>query len=239
VDASISANSTTGRMRAAAVAGLAMAIVSLLVSALHSMPDVAITLARNGAITSFPPTMLSFPYWVAGTVGDPIVIVTAAVVGIGLLAAARRTGQRTARSAAYGAFCYAGVRAVWAITTILYASALGNLTPGSNLSDLASLALLKGLAGAAVGITGGLVMASFLLLYFARTKVYVGKTGALLIMMSVPFAMLSKASSGFLWTYVMAALSLILMAVKSIGIGMMSVALWQQAYDPRTEDLRS
>ncbi len=216
-------------MKAGAIAGIVLAVVAVLVSDMHSVPDLVITVAQRRGNMITLPEGLAFPYWVAGAIGEPVLIVSIVIFGLGFLAAWRQTGERAAKAAAIVAFVYAAERIFWMAATLNYAVAVGTVQATSDLSSLALPGMLKGIAALIAGITAGIVMASFLMVYFSRTGIALGKTGGLLVVLAVPVGIVVKTLTLWVWPYEMTVIFMLSMGAKSVGIALMSIALYQQA----------
>ncbi|MBO3842869.1 MAG: hypothetical protein FGF48_10735, partial [Candidatus Brockarchaeota archaeon] len=88
---------------------------------------------------------------------------------------------------------------------------------------------LKGISVLIAGIIGGIVLASFIALYFSRTGVKMGKIGGLLVVITVAVGIPVKALATWILPYVLTGAFLLLMVLKSLGLVFVIIALYQQA----------
>lgn len=216
-------------MKAGAIAGIIIAIVAVLLSDMHSVPDLVITLAQGRGNVIVLPEGFTFPYWLAGAVGEPILIISIFVFGLGFIGAWRKIGEKTAKTAGIIAFIYGAERIFEAIATVKYAIDVESVRATGDLTSLIFPGMLKGMSALITGITGGIILASLIAIYFSRTGIKLGKIGGLLVIITVATGILVKTLSLWIWPYGMTAAFLLLMCTKSMGIAFMSIALYQQA----------
>ena len=212
-----------------------LAIVSVLVSDMHAVPDLVLTLAQNSANRVILPEGFAFPYWLAGVVGEPILVLSIFAFALGLVGAWRKTGERSAKIASIVAFIYAAERVFWAIADVQYARAVEALLTTGDMTSLTLPGMLKGIIALVDGITAGIILALFLTIYFSRTKTRLGEVGGMLVLIAVSAGIVVKTASLWVWPYQLITAFLLSMVAKSVGIALMSSALYQQATsDPAT-----
>ncbi len=216
-------------MKAGAMAGAIIAVVGTFVGDMHSVPDLVITLAQGRGNVIVLPEGFAFPYWLAGTVGEPILIISIFIFGLGFIGAWRKTGEKTAKIAGIIAFIYSAERIFLAIATVKYAIGVESVRATGDLTSLVFPGMLKGISALVAGVLA-VILASFVSIYFSRMGIKLGKIGGLLLAITVAMGMgIQVALSLWIWPYGMTAAFLLLMCTHSVGIAFMSIALYQQA----------
>lgn len=216
-------------MKAGAIAGVIIAVVAVLSADMHSVPDLVITLAQGRGNVIVLPEGFAFPYWLAGVVGEPILIISIFIFGLGFIGAWRKTGEKTAKTAGIIAFIYSAERIFFAIATVKYAIGVESVRATGDLTSLVFPGMLKAISGLPAGVLA-VILASFVSIYFSRMGIKLGKIGGLLLAITVAMGMgIQVALSLWIWPYGMTAAFLLLMCTHSVGIAFMSIALYQQA----------
>lgn len=216
-------------MKAGAISGVVLAVVSVLVSDMHAVPDLIITLAQGKGNTISLPEGFAFPYQLAGAVGEPILIMSILLFGLGFFGAWKKTGRKSAKTASVIAFFYAITRIFEAIITLNYATAVESARTTGDLNILELPGMLLGIGAAFTGITGGIVLASCIAVYFSHVGIKLGKIGGLIVVTAVATGMVTKTLSLWVWPYALTAAFVILMCAKSVGIAFISNSLYRQA----------
>jgi len=93
-------------MKVGAVAGIILSIFSILVSDMHTVPDLILRLAQGSANKIIIPRGLEFPYWVTGIAAGPILVVSIYLFGLGFIGAWKKTGEKTAQISGIVALIY-------------------------------------------------------------------------------------------------------------------------------------
>lgn len=215
-------------MKAGALAGVTIAIVGQLVPDLHTVPDLVITLAQSGGNVIVLPEGIAFPYWLAGVVGEPILIVSFLLVGLGFIGAWRKTREKTARIAGIVALIFSAERIFWAIADVSYATAVESVQATGDMTGLVFPGMLKGIAALFGGIIA-VILASFIFVYFSRMGIKLGKVGGLLDVTAVATGIAAKTLTLWIWPHELTAVFVLLMVTKNVGIVFWSGALFQQA----------
>ena len=216
-------------MKAGAVAGIFLSIFAVLISDMHTISDLILTLIQNGDNQVILPNGIEFPYWVTGVAASPILVTSIFLFGIGFIGAWKKTGERMAIISAVVAFIYATTHIFAALADIQYAKAVEILQVSGDLSGLAFPGMLRGVSALIIGITGGFIMTSCMAIYFHRSKNSIGKAGALLALVAIFIGIFVKTLALWFLPYEMMVAFLLLMCLKSVGITFMSGALYQQA----------
>lgn len=212
-----------------AIAGIVFSVFAMLVSDMHTASDLVLTLFQNTDNQAVLPSGVEFPYWVTGVAASPILVVSIFLFGLGFIGAWKKTGNRMAQISAVAAFIYAAIEVFAGIADIQYARAVELLQITGDLSGLAFPGLLRGISALIIGITGGLIMTSCIAIYLHQSKNRIGKIGALLAIISIFIGILVKTSALWFLPYEMMVAFLLLMGLKSVGIVLISGALYQQA----------
>lgn len=212
-----------------AAAGVVLAIFSVIVEDMHTVVDLILAL---GGETLILPEGFAFPFQVTGLVVNPILAIAGIVFGLGLIGAWRKTGERTAQWAGLAAILYGVAQGVAAVADIRYARALEALQAGMAVSVLAGPGLWRGISALLLGLTGGLILSALLLIYFRRTENTLGKTGAVIVLITVAIGIVVKTLSLWLYPAALMTVFLLVMALKSVGLVFISGALYQQASIP-------
>ncbi|MEM2940934.1 MAG: hypothetical protein QW304_05235 [Thermoproteota archaeon] len=88
-------------MKIGAVACGIMAVAALFVSDMHGAQDLVIILAQAKGSVFVLPEGSAFPYWLAGVVGEPVLITAIYIFGLGFIGAWKKTGEKTAKTAVF------------------------------------------------------------------------------------------------------------------------------------------
>lgn len=216
-------------MKTGAIACGIMAIAAVIVSDMHATQDLVIVLAQAKGSVFLLPEGSAFPYWLAGLVGEPILITAIYIFGLGFIGAWKKTGEKTAKKAGVLAFIYGTARIFSAIAAALYAMAVESVQVTGDLTKLVFPGMLKGVSVLIAGIIGGIIFASFIALYFSRTGVKLGKIGGMIVVIAVAMGIPVKTLATWILPYVLTGAFLLLMAVKSVGLVFVIIALYQQA----------
>ena len=216
-------------MKIGAVAGIFLFIFAVLISDMHTVSDLVLTLIQNSDNQVVMPNGIEFPYWVTGVAASPVLVKSIFLFGVGFIGAWKKTGERMALISAVVAFIYATTHIFAALADIQYAKAVEILQVSGDLSGLAFPGMLRGVSALIIGITGGFIMTSCMAIYFHRSKNSIGKAGALLSITAIFIGIFVKTLALWFLPYEMMVAFLLLMCLKSVGITFMSGALYQQA----------
>jgi hypothetical protein len=221
---------TSNRLiRVGAVAGVFFAICSTLVSDMHTVADLVLDVAKNSGAAMKLMRGLEFPFWMTGVVAGPVVAVSAFLFGLGFIGARQRGRDTMATLSAAAAFVYCAAEIFAAVADVHYARAIEGLQIVGDMGRLNGPGTLRGISALAVGVIGGIVMTFFIAMHFQARRIRIGKVGALLALASVLTGILVKTLSLWLWPYELMAAFLVLMGLKSVGIALISGALYQEA----------
>ncbi len=216
-------------IKTGAFSGVVFSIFAMLVSDMHTIPDLLLTFIQNDGKQAALPQGIDFPFWVTGAAVSPILVVSIFLFGLGFWGAWKKTGERMAQISAIVAFIYSFAEIAAAFADIQYAKAIQALQVTGDINVLASPGLLRGISALIIGITGGLIMLSCMAIYFHRSKNQIGKTGALVAITSIFIGIIVKTLALWFLPYEMMVAFLLLMGLKSVGLIFISGALYQQA----------
>ena len=198
----------------------------------HEIPDLVLTIYKQkGAIVNLPEGF-TFPYWIAGIVYEPIMVVCLILFGMGFLSIWKKTRQRIALVNMLVIFVYAVTRTFWGWVDINYAQSVEVLNMTNNWDTFASAEMFRGIGSGINGVVAT-TLAICLTLFFIRTNknkpnINLGKIGGIMVIATLLPSVITKTLSLWYLPYVMTGIFSVLMTLKSFGIGLMAIDVYRQ-----------
>ena len=205
-----------------------LAVFSMLVSDMHTIPDLILALPENTAQGATLPAGIEFPYLITGLLAGPIMVIAISLFGAGFIGAWQITREKLAFFSGIAAFGYGAAAIFAAFADIHYAAAVAALQANGDLNLLTIPGTVRGISALLMGVIGGLVMTICMGLYFRKRGHRTGFVGAALALTAIIAGILVKTLALWFLPYYMMGAFLILMGIKSVGITLMSLALYQQ-----------
>lgn len=204
-----------------------MAITSVILPVLHAIPDLGVIQSQ----LTHSPLSLSyetvFSYWIAGVVMEPILMISFSVFGLYFFLEERETHQKIGRFIGGVCVLYILGRIFWAYSTLNYFNIISQHLNTSQLDVLLIPGMLKGIS-ALIGGFFAIMLTVFLYKYFSVLKdgySFFGRLGALIILISTLTAIVVKTLAMWYFPYAFTILFIIALAIKSIGINFIGIAL--------------
>jgi hypothetical protein len=221
-------------IRIGAIAWGVLAVFAAVIPAFHGLPDlVLINVSRQAGSAVNLPEGFAFPYLLAGVIYEPVLVICIVLFGICFVSIWKTTKEKSAFINLIGIFIYAGTRAFWAWVDINYARAIGALERSGSWEEFASAEMFKGL-GAGINGLVGIGLAVCLTIFFIRSdkdgrRWNVGTVGAIIVAVSVFLSVVTKTLTLWYFPFVLTAMFSVFLTLKSIGLGMMAIAIYQRA----------
>ncbi len=220
-------------IKTGAIAWGVLAFFSSVIPVFHAIPDLVLTIYKQDGSTVNLPEGFTFPYWIAGTVYEPIMVICLVLFGTGFLSIWKKTRQKIALVNVLVIFVYAVTRAFWGWLHINYAQSVEVLGATSNWEAFASAEMFQGL-GAAINGVVAITLVVCLTLFFSRTNkdrsnTNLGKIGGIIVLASLIPAVVANVLSRWYLPYAMTGVFIVLMNSKSLGLGLMAIDLYRQS----------
>ena len=206
--------------------GVLAAIVSVLVSDMHTVSDLII----QGAIAqdALIPLEICFPYQVSGYIGQPLLGVF--VIGFGLTwyLLFVKNKKKLVWFASITLIIWGITGFVAAIADILYADAIVSFINDFDSSVLIIPGYIRGISALVIGLLGGVVFTTLALIHFGQNKNNLGITGSVIMIISVIIGIPLKAFSSSHNPALLMGVFLGMMVCKSIGLSLIAIAVGRE-----------
>lgn len=202
-----------------------LATAAALVSDMHGIGDWFISSMQSRKLLLNPAPIYGAPYAIAGYFGEPLLIVSIAMLNAGLYGCWLKYHKPVALVAAVIGVLYVLERVFWSYVTINFAKTIQAHPAINDYFILTQAGFLKGLGALFGGLIGGLGFSTALTILFFTIRNPYGIAGglivvaAMLIGMPVKIYFMSHISSTVLTTFIVS------MIIKNFGIALMGMGL--------------
>jgi hypothetical protein len=207
-----------------------LATVATLVSDMHGIGDWFISSLQVRKYALDPAPIYSSPYTIAGYFGEPMLILSIAMLTAGLYGTWLKYHKYIALIAMIIGLLYILERVFWSYVTINFANSIQSHPIIHDYTVLARAGFLKGLGALFGGLIGGFAFSTTLTLLFFSIRNPYGLAGGLIVLAAMLIGMPAKiyfmnhVSSVVLTTFIVS------MVVKNFGIILMGVGLLQESW---------
>lgn len=206
-----------------------LATAATLVSDMHGLGDWFIASLQTRKYALNPAAIYATPYTIAGYFGEPLIILSIAMLTAGLYGCWLKYHQPIALIAVVIGIPYILERVFWSYVTTHFAHSIQMHPTIQNYTLLTQAGFLKGLGALLGGLIGGFGFSTALTILFFSLRNPYGLAGGLIVLVTMLIGMPAKiyfmnhVSSAVLTTFVMS------MVIKNFGIVFMGVGLLQES----------
>jgi len=206
-----------------------LATAATLVSDMHGIGDWFIASLQTRKYALNPSPIYSTPYTIAGYFGEPLLIISIAMLTVGLYGSWLKYHKSIALIAMIIGILYILERIFWSYVTINFANSIQSHPTINDYTVLTQAGFLKGLGALFGGLIGGFGFSTALTLLFFSLRNPYGIAGgliviaAMLIGMPVKIYFMNHVSATMLTTFIVS------MVIKNFGIVFMGIGLLQEA----------
>jgi len=202
-----------------------LATAATLVSDMHGIGDWFISSLQTRKLALNPASIYGAPYTIAGYFGEPLLILSIAMLTAGLYGSWLKYHNSIALIAMSIGILYILERLFWSYVTVNFASSIQSHSIINDYSALTQAGFLKGLGALFGGLIGGFGFSIALTVLFFSLRNSYGITGGLIVLVAMLIGMPAKiyfmnhVSTVALITFIIS------MVVKNFGIVFMGVGL--------------
>jgi hypothetical protein len=206
-----------------------LATTATLVSDMHGIGDWFISSLQTRKFALNPASIYSVPYTVAGYFGEPLLILSIAMLNVGLYGSWLKYHKSISLIAAFIGILYILERVFWSYVTINFANSIQSHPIINDYTVLTQAGFLKGLGALFGGLIGGFGFSTALTLLFFSIRNPYGIAGGLIVIAAMLIGLPAKiyfmnhVSSVVLTTF------MISMVIKNFGIVLMGVGLLMES----------
>ena len=208
-----------------AIGAFFMATSATLVSDMHGIGDWFISSYQTRKLPLNPAPIFSAPYKIAGYFGEPLLIISIALLTVGLYGCWLKYQKPIAMMAVVIGVLYIFERVFWSYVTTNFANNIQIHQMISDYSILKQAGFLKGLGALLGGLIGGFGFSIVLTILFFNLQNPYGIAGGIIIICSMLIGMPAKI---FFMTHISSTVLVIFMlsmVIKNFGIVFMGVGL--------------
>lgn len=206
-----------------------LAVAATLVSDMHGIGDwfISSLQARKSALD--PASVYAVPYTIAGWFGEGFLILSIAMLNVGLYGTWLKTQRTIALIAVVIGILYLLERVFWSYVTVNFARSIQAQAAILDYTVLTRAGFLKGLGALFGGLIGGFGFSIALTVLFFNLKNPFGMAGGLIVMAAMLVGMPAKiffmnhVTSTVLTTFMLA------MLIKNFGIVFIGIGLLMEA----------
>jgi hypothetical protein len=208
-----------------------LATTATLVSDMHGLGDWFISSLQARKYALNPAPIYGTPYTIAGWFGEPLLILSIAMLTVGLYGSWLKYHKSTALIAMLIGILYILERIFWSYVTVNFANAIQMHPTIHDYAVLKQAGFLKGLGALFGGLVGGFGFSTALTLLFFSLRNPYGIAGgivvvtAMLIGMPAKIYFINQVSSAVLTIFI-----IISMVLKNFGIVFMGVGLLMESF---------
>ena len=206
-----------------------LATAATLVSDMHGIGDWFLSSLQVRKYALNPASIYSAPYTIASYFGEPLLILSIAMLTAGLYGSWLKYHKSVALIAVVIGILYILERVFWGYATINFANSIQRHHIIEDYALLTRAGFLKGLGALFGGLIGGFGFSTMLTLFFFSIKNPYGMAGGLIVIAAMLIGMPAKiffinhVSSAVLTTFIIS------MVVKNFGIALMGVGLFLES----------
>jgi hypothetical protein len=202
-----------------------LATAATLVSDMHGLGDWYISSLQVKNIALDPAKIFATPYQIAGFFGEPLLIISIAMMTSGLYGCWLKYGKAVALVAVAIGILYLLERIFWSYTSLNFAQNIQIHTRIEDYSVLKQAGLLKGIGALLGGVIGGFGFTTVLTLFFTSIRNPYGIAGGLIILLAMIIGMSAKIYFMNHVSPVVLTVFMISMVIKNFGIVFLGVGL--------------
>ena len=207
-----------------------LATAATLVSDMHGIGDWFISSLQIRKIALDPASIYVAPYTIDGYFGEPLLIISIAMLTVGLYGNWLKYHQPIALIATIVGILYILERVFWSYVTINFANSIQIHSVISDYTLLAQAGFLKGLGALLGGLIGGFGFSIALTVLFFNIRNPYGVAGGLIVLATMLIGMLVKIYFMSHVSSTVLTIFIISMVIKNFGIILMGVGLLQEAW---------
>jgi hypothetical protein len=202
-----------------------LAIAATLVSDLHGLGDWYISSLERRGYALNPASIYSTPYTIAGSFGEPLLIISIVMLTIGFYGSWLKYHKSIALVVIVIGILYMFERVFWSYVTINFANSIQTHPTINDYTMLAQAGFLKGLGALFGGLIGGFGFSVAITVFFYILQNPYGIVGGLIVIAAMLIGMPAKiyfmnhVSSTVLTIFILS------MVIKNLGIVLMGVGL--------------
>lgn len=212
-----------------AIGAFFMATSATLVSDLHGIGDWFISSFQARKLDLNPAPIFSAPYKIAGYFGEPLLIISIALLTVGLYGCWLKYQKPVAMIAVIIGVLYILERLFWGYVTTNFANNIQIHQVISDYSILKQAGFLKGLGALLGGLIGGFGFSTVLTILFFNLHNPYGITGGIIIICAMLIGMPAKIYFMTNITEPVLIVFIISMVFKNFGIVLMGVGLLMES----------
>lgn len=202
-----------------------LATAATLVSDMHGIGDWFISSLQSGNYVLNPAPIYSTPYSIASYFGEPLLILSIAMLTAGLFGCWLKYHRPIALIAVAIGILYMLERVFWSYVTINFANSIQSHPIINDYNVLTQAGFLKGLGALFGGLIGGFGFSTALTILFFRIRNPYGMAGGLIVLAAMLIGMplkiyfVNHVSAAILTTFIIS------MVIKNFGIVFMGMGL--------------
>lgn len=206
-----------------------LATSATLVSDMHGLGDWFVASLQNRNYPLNPATIYATPYTIAGYFGEPLLILSIAMLTAGLYGIWLKDHHPFALITVFVGILYLLERVFWSYVTTHFAHSIQMHPTITDYTVLTQAGFLKGMGALLGGLIGGFGFSTALTILFFTLRNPYGMVGGLIVLAAMLIGMPAKiyfmnhVSSAVLTTFVVS------MVVKNFGIVFMGVGLFVES----------
>jgi len=212
-----------------AIGAFFLATSATLVSDMHGIGDWFVSSLQVRKYTLNPAPIYGTPYTITGYFGEPLLIISIAMLTTGLYGSWLKYHKPIALVAVIIGILYILERIFWSYVTINFANSIQSHPMINDYTILTKAGFLKGLGALLGGLIGGFGFSIALTLLFFSLRNPYGIAGGLIVITAMLIGMPAKiyfmnhVSTAVLTTFIIS------MVIKNIGIIFMGVGLLRES----------
>lgn len=206
-----------------------LATAATLVSDLHGIGDWYISSFQARKVALDPAPIFAAPYTIAGYFGEPLLILSIAMLNVGLYGSWLKNHQPIALIAMFVGIMYILERIFWSYVTIHFANSIQVHAIITDYKVLTQAGFLKGLGALLGGLIGGFGFSTVLTLFFFSLRNPFGMAGGLIVLATMLIGMPAKIYFMDHVNSTVLTIFIISMLIKNFGIVFMGVGLLMES----------
>ena len=207
-----------------------LATAATLVSDMHGIGDWFVSSFQTRKLALNPASIYSAPYTIAGYFGEPLLILSIAMLNVGLYGCWLKYHRPIALIAVVIGIVYVLERVFWSYVTINFANSIQTHLIVQDYAVLKQAGFLKGLGALFGGLIGGFGFSAALTILFFSIRNPYGITGGLIVIAAMLIGMPAKI---YFMNHVSAAVLtvfIVSMVIKNFGVVLMGVGLLTESF---------
>jgi hypothetical protein len=207
-----------------------LATAATLVSDMHGIGDWFISSLQSRKYALNPASIYGAPYTIAGYFGEPLLIISIAMLNVGLYGSWLKYNKPIALIAMIIGILYIFERVFWSYVTINFANSVQIHPTINDYTALTQAGFLKGLGALFGGLIGGFGFSTTLTIFFFSLRNPYGIAGGLIVIAAMLIGMPAKI---YFMNHVSATVLTIFilsMVIKNFGIVFMGVGLLTESF---------